>query len=360
MFAKEDKIAVFDIGSKNIKILTGYIKDKSISIENYEIIPTPENAIYDGKIVNKEKLIDTLTTVKVKSKDIRVVLSSNNIVLRNFDLPKMEYHEIKEAIKFEMSVLLPEQIDGYIVDANIIDEFSIDNEENIEIVMLKVQGVAIDRSIVNDYLDCFSQANYKINVLDIQSNCIFKLFSSENNYIMTKKGETIAEENLAIIDMGHEKTAVTFIEDRKILFHRFLDHGGKDITKVISQTLDLDLKTAEQWKHKNDFEFLFKESKNEVESILYNEINKIFHNITLDIYQVIEFFVSMSTKKKIDRILISGGSSLIPTIDTYIQQYVNVNTQIIDTLNNVNISKLKSPNDLSIIVNALGAFIRRR
>jgi len=359
LFGKENKITVFDIGSKNIKVLTGYVKDKIITIDDYEIIATPEHTISDGIIINKELTIKVLSTVKVKSKDIRIVISSNEMVLRTFDLPKMEIHEVKEAVKFEMSVLLPERIESYIVDASVIEEYLIENAENAEISMFKVQGVAIERKIVDDYLDCFSKAGYKINIIDIQSNCVIKLICSDHNYVMSKTEMPIADDNLAIIDIGHEKTAVTFVENRKIFLHRILNQGGKDITEVIEKILDLDPVKAEEWKHENDFAFLTKSSMDEVETMLYNGITNIFNVMNLEIYQVIEFFISMSKQKKLDHIIVLGGGSRIPGIDKYIGQYVNRNTEIIDGLHNIKFSQVNSPQDVSIIANALGAFIRR-
>ncbi|MFZ7120639.1 MAG: type IV pilus assembly protein PilM [Eubacteriaceae bacterium] len=359
MFRSNNMVTVFDFGSKNVKVITGQVKDKFIKIDDYQIIPTPEGSIVDGKIINKGDITELLTKIKMKSKNIRILLASSEIVLRTFELPVMDNDELKQAVKFEMSVLLPESVDEFIVDSNVLEVFTKKNEEDNEISMCKVQGVAVLREIINDYITCFAKAGYKVNVVDIQPNCVTKLFCNENNYIVADNEKNIDNDNFAIIDFGHEKTSITFIENRDVFLHRNLKLGGKDITKVISNILDLDFKRAEKWKHENDFYFLNKSKMNEIESMLYDEITKIYNDITLEIYQVIEFFISMSKLKKIDHIFIIGGGSLIPQIDDYIKKYTNINTEIIKKLNNIEIKNNTSENNVAILANTIGAIVRR-
>ena len=41
--------------------------------------------------------------------------------MRNFELPKMEESELKEAVKFEMEHLLPEAIENYVIDFTVLE-----------------------------------------------------------------------------------------------------------------------------------------------------------------------------------------------------------------------------------------------
>ncbi|NTW72388.1 MAG: type IV pilus assembly protein PilM [Eubacteriaceae bacterium] len=363
MFGNNNSVTVFDFGSKNSKMIQTHFKDKTIVVDFYEIVPTPEDAIKDGKIADYNKLVNIMTTMVKKAKgkgnDNRLVLSSSEVVIRSFDLPKMEYGDLKEAVKFEMAVLLPEKIEHYVVDCSVSEEFMKINDEGNEVKMYQVQAVAVSKRIVNDYLDAMNKVGAKISVVDVQSNCEIKLFTSGAKYFVDAQGNTADEKNVAIIDFGHQKTSVTILEDNKVFLHRVLHTGGRDLTKIISEALDLPLDEAENWKHNNDFAFLRKNAMNEVESILYDEITKVFHDITMEIYQVIEFFISMSKRKKLDSIYLIGGGSLIPGIGEYIQQYINVHTEVVSKLSNVNFSKLEKSSDLAFLSDCLGAAIRR-
>lgn len=349
MLARDNKITVIDFGAYNTKIMMGKVKDKIIHIDKYDIIPTPDFTIREGRIINKDSMVSFISKMKIRSKDIRIVLSSDDVVLRNFDFPKLDKDELMEAVKFEMSILLPEKVDKYIVDYYILDEFSKVNDDN-EVPMQKIQGVAISKSIVRNYINCFAKAGYKISIVDIQSNCVNKLFCSNENYIRTK-------DNIAILDIGHEKTTITFIEDRKVFMHRVLGGGSGDITKIISNILDIDKNSAEMWKRKNDFSFLISDLPNK--EPVAEEITKYCHDITQELYQIIEFFISMSVNKSLDEIYIIGGGALLPHIHQYIEKYINIRTQRIDMLEKIKFSTQESQDDISIITNSLGAFIRR-
>lgn len=359
LFAKDKLITVFDIGSNSIKVLTGYLKSKSIVINDYEIIPTPQNAMDEGIVKDKNALVEVLSKVKVKSKDIRVVLSSSEIVQRVFHLPKLDVDEVYQAVKLEMEVFLPEKIENYLINAIIIEEYMSQKEDNLGIPMYMVQGIAIERKIVIDYLECFAKSGHKVRVVDILSNSLKKLFCSENKYIKTKGYESLAHENFAIIDLGHEKIGMTLIEDQNIFLHRTSNQGGKEITQAISEVLGMGIEKAEEWKKKNDFSFTTKKAKNDQESILATRVNSAFYNMTIELFQRIEFFISMSKNKKCECILLTGGNSLIPVLKDYIETYTGIHTETIESFDNIEFNDLHCQSDISMLVNSMGAFIRK-
>ncbi|MBF7095753.1 pilus assembly protein PilM [Alkalibacter mobilis] len=361
MFGNKNNITVFDFGSKSTKVLYATVKDKSIHVEDYEIIGTPQGAIKDGKLNDVNSVVNMLSThlKRMKGNENRLLLASSEVVLRTFEMPKMGTKELKEAVKYEMSVLLPESLDHFVVDASIIDEYDRISEDGKEVKMNQLQGVAVNKKIVNDYLDFFNKHGGKISVVDVQSNAEIKLFTGNNPNISPKNdaGEDCGD--IAIIDFGHQKTGITILEDKKLFLHRTLHKGGFDITNIISETLDLPFDEAEKWKHTNDFEFLKKNSMNEVESILYDEISNVFHDITMEISQIIEFFISMSKQKKLDRIYLVGGGSLIPGFTDYIHRYVNIPVELVLDLDNVTFKNLRNPSHVALLADSIGAVIRR-
>ena len=326
LLSKEKQIVVFDIGSKNIKIVKGTYNDGIINVDNYDIISTSTPFIENGRVMDKAGLTKELSKLrlKVKSKDIRLLLSSKDIILRTFILPVMEREEIREAVKFEMSVFLPEEIEHYIIDGTAVREFKDENEDN---TMIEVQGVAIEKNIVTDYLDCFSKAGFKISVVDIQPNAILKLVCHESHYLRKKDGSSLEKQNISVIDIGNEKISLTFIENNSIFIHRTLNKGARDL-----------------------------DSKQQ----LQDGKNEIFFDIVTEINQLIEYFISMSKNKQLNYIAVLGGGSLVLDIAEHIEEIINIQTESIHSLHNVHFKDLKSPDHINLLANVIGAFIRRR
>ncbi|QSX08646.1 type IV pilus assembly protein PilM [Alkalibacter rhizosphaerae] len=361
MLGKKQSVTVFDFGSKNSKMVTATLRDREIQVEGYQILPTPDGAIDNGNVTDPEavgKMVDTFLK-HGKLGEARLLLSSSDVVIRTFDLPKMEMNELKEAVKYEMSVLLPDRMENYIVDSSLVDEFVRQNEDGEEVMMNTMQGVAVPKNMVYEYLEIFNRNNVEIEVVDVQSNALIKLVNGPVTCFDLRLPDGGEAKDIAIIDLGNQKTGITLLENQKLFLQRSLAVGGRDITKIISEALDMSMDEAEEWKRNNDFAFLRKEELNEVEKMLYDQITNVLYDITMEINQVLEFFISMSKQKKLDRIFLVGGGSCIPGVGEYIQRYTNIPTVWVDRLVNVAFKDLKSNNHVPFLVDAIGAVVRR-
>lgn len=354
VFRKENHTVVFDIGSSMIKVIEGFTEEEIINIKNYRIVPIPQNIVQDGKVADKKGLSEELSKLKIKGTDIRLLLSSKDIILRTFQLPKMELSEIRQAVKFEMSVLLPKEMENYIIDGVVIREYREACEEDKTLIMYEVQGVAVERKTIIDYLDCFSKAGLKINVVDVQPNAICKLLCHDNLYIRKMDGTALKNQNIAVLDMGYEKTSITFIEDKKIFIHKTLNKGGRDFTKAIAKDFHMSFQEAEEWKLGDPFSPMEKE---EFEGM--KEVNHLFLEIIRELIQLIGFFESISKDKRVSYILLLGGGSLMPICKKYIENALHIETEYLLNLHNIDIKELSSSNHISLLANAIGALIRR-
>lgn len=348
MFRRQDHTVVFDIGSSTIKVVEGYVKEEKVNIEYYCILPTPQNTVQEGRLVDKKSLSEELSKLKIKASDVRLLLSSKDIILRTFKLPKMDINEIRQAVKFEMSVLLPEDIEHYIIDGVVLREYKETSEEDTVYPMYEVQGVAIERKTVMDYVDCFLKAGIKISIVDIQPNAICKLLYHQSLYMGKIDEKLLKNQNIAIIDMGHDKTSITFIENKQIFIHKTMDKGGKDFSKAIAQDLHMSFDQAEVWKVENDF---FLKEK--------GEMNNLLLEIVGELTQLMEYFESMSKGQKISSALLLGGGFLMPICKKYIENRLHIKTDYFFTLYNMDIKEVRASNHMNYIANAIGSLIRR-
>ena len=354
VFRKESHTVVFDVGSSTIKIIKGYIKEEIINIEHYRIFPIPQGTVQEGKVVDKKGLSEELCKLKIKASDIRLLLSSKDIILRTFQLPKMELSEVRQAVKFEMSVLLPDEIENYIVDGVVMSEYKEASEEDQTLNMYEVQGIAVERKTVTDYVDCFSKAGFKINVVDVQPNAISKLLCHDHFYMRKMNGTVLKNQNIAVLDIGYEKTSITFIEDKKIFIYKILNKGGRDFTKAIAKDFHMSFQEAEEWKLDNPFSSMEKEEFKGKE-----EVNNLLLEIIQELTQLMEFFESMCKDKRIDYILLLGGGSLMPICKKYIESALQVETECFFALHSICIKELHPANHITLLANAIGALVRR-
>lgn len=355
---KNDQIISFDIGSSNMKVLVGNSKDGQIFIERYDIIPIPEDTIFDGKIYHRSKLAEILKKYmkeyKIKTKNIWVTISSSETILRSFELPRMKDKELKQAIKYEIEYLLPETIDNYVVDFNILQEYQIESQEE-QVDFLKVQAVALPKSIAMTYLETFEKAGLKILVIDIQPNNMAKLFGGRKKLIKPFKDQETIDQNIAIIDIGNQNTSITVLECDKVFLNRVIHKGGANITRLICETYEMDFNRAEEWKKNNDI--LNQDINKELSSVLEEYIKELI----VEINKILDFFISRSKEKKLDRIYLIGGSAKIKNIDRYFQNYTHINTALGNDYKNINfrIEDKSFKEDMLYLCNNIGILLRK-
>ena len=67
---KSKSVLSIDLGSSSIKLVEGKFNKNKLSLNKLIQIPTPENCIADGRIINLQVIIDTLDFV-IKENSIR-------------------------------------------------------------------------------------------------------------------------------------------------------------------------------------------------------------------------------------------------------------------------------------------------
>lgn len=349
----------FDFGSKNIKIAIGSNKDKHLCLEYYEIIPCPKDAVVDGKIYEKSKISEILKQFvkrnKIKKQKIMLSISSGETILRTFNLPKMEERELKGAVKFELEHLLPESIDSYVIDFNVLEEYQREIEDGEKISMIKVQIAALPKSIVVDYLTNFKKAGLKIDIIDIQSNGIARLFGREEKYNNSFKGQEILNKNIAVIDLGNQKTTITIVESGKVFLSRVIYKGGRDITDIIARTLKGDMEEAEKWKISHNF--LTEDSHVEI----YSALRYYLEDFMMEFRNIIDYFVSRGIEKRLDGIYLIGGGAKAQGICQYFKNYTNIDTKLRNCDENIYVKTNKKifHEDFLYLCDIIGILSRR-
>lgn len=357
---KNKQSIIFDFGSKETKIIIGSSKDNHIFIRDYAIVPTPPEAVFNGRIYSKTEIGDLIKDYikdkPIKKLNMMVSISSGDLILRNFDVPNMEESELRTAVKFELENLLPEPIDNYVMDFTILEEYKDTSDDGEEVSMLKVQTAALPKYIVEAYLLTFQKAGIGIDIVDIQSNSVAKLFGGRKKLIKDFEDEETIDKNIAIIDLGYQKTSITIMEYGKVFLNRTINIGGFEITKTIGDILDMDLAEAERLKVSQDYSGIESSAIEEIQ----NTIDRLNQEIIMEINKIIEYFISRSIQKKLDRVYLIGGGAKAKGIVELFEKELNIVTKLGNDYRNieVNTDETKFSEDLLYLCNSLGILLR--
>lgn len=341
-----------DIGTKNIKIIVGQEKKDSLVINSAFNIKTPVQAYEDGKILNKNliaKVIEnTLKENKIKDKEVIFSIKSSEIITRELIFPKIKDNELKSMIHLEIEQYLPINLNDYVLESKIIEEFHNGTEKNLRIMV-----AAIPKNMVMEYLNLLDMLNLKGIALDFQANSISKLLEKD---LIINEEEYSIKKTIAIIDMGHENSNVILIKNGIIRFNRLIKQGGSDIDIHMANIFNMDMEEAERRKIQYNTS-----EKNSLKSTI--ELKRIM-DYTSDkwieeIKRIFRFYESRHRENKVDEIFIFGGSSFITDLEKNMTNELKINTKRIKNINKLQIAKEFSSIDISKYLNSIGALIRR-
>ncbi len=360
------KVLSLDIGSKNTKIVLGTQNRKNVIIEKAITMPTPVGCYHDGNILEitkfESEISDVLQAENIKCKNIIITTKSTLIITRDIEIPVAKKEDMDSIIKFQMERYLPIKFDDYIMQYKILEEFE---DENVK--QAKITVVVYPKTMIEGYYNLVKELNGNAVALDISSNSINKLFIED---IKVNDENYSLEDTVVVIDLGYDFTNVNIISDGNVQLTRIINYGGSHIDIDIAKQLSVSEEEAENKKLEECN--LESESLSDMQSSMVNDIAKAqVRNWINEIEKLINYYKNKEQGNKIDKVYIYGGSSSLKGIEKFIENAMNLPVSQIQSLSNVNCSKINEANvhsskidparideELSKYLNAIGAIIR--
>ena len=348
--AKEKAKLVLSIefGNNSIKFVEGKFQKGKLYINKTFQAPTPEGTVSDGKITNKQLVVETLKFLiqqnNIKAKDVIFTTNSSSIINREIVIPKVKLDEMETVIRYEIQQYLPINLDEYIIQFIVLDEVNDGKDEK-----LKVSVTSFPQKIAAEYYNIINDLDLNPYVLDVEYNSINKLV----DYCGFLEEQEDRQGSIAFIDMGAAYISVTIFKNKKLDFTRMIKVGGDDIDYALSQRLNVSIKSAETIKIR-DVELLDSENVNENAPIIKDIINQILDELD----RILRFYNNKSDIK-VSNIFIYGGIAKIKGINKYMEERFNIPVEKIEYFKNIEYTSQENIDDnISQYLNAIGAIIR--
>jgi type IV pilus assembly protein PilM len=315
-FSKNKPILGVDIGTANIKIAQISHNEKPI-LDTYGIVNVPYQL--GGK--NDEAAINQMAGIlrtlisKAGVTTKRCVISFPNsaVFTSVIQLPKMDEKDLNSAVEFEAKKYVPLALSEIDLSWTIVSNGS-PEENNLQVLL-----TAVPKQITQNYMKVFNLAGLEPEVGEIEGLALIRALIGNDT------------ENCVIIDIGARATGLNVIENGFLRLSRNLNVGGDTITSKISQSLNISMFRAEQFK--KDFgvsnSTFIPETIKPVLSIIKSEVKQL-----LTIYQ--------SHNAKVDKIILAGGGANLPGIAGFFEDF-KINVQLGDPLKTVSFSQSLTP-----------------
>jgi len=307
LFFKRESCLGIDIGSSSIKIVElknegGKVKlltygfsesFNDLDQASHQEISAIINKICKEAGVTSRKAVSALPTFSVFSSIINLAGVSKK------DLPS--------AINWEAKKVIPLPLEEMILDWKKISNVGegeagqAGDKDNTKILL-----TGAPRTLVKKYIEIFKNA--QINLLSLETETfalIRSLLGNDKSTVM-------------IVEIGAKTSSFNIIDQNIPILNRSIDIGGWTITRAISNNLNIGLERAEQFKYDLGISSI-DSADNTIPKTIMESISPIINEIkyALNLFQ-------NKSNKKVDKIILSGGSALLINFTSYLSKILNI------------------------------------
>ena len=288
----------------------------------------------------------------MKSRGIRpaplmLALSGQVVFPRFVRLPAVGRDKLLQMVQYEVEQNVPFPINEIVWNHQFIGDDS-SGEQCAMIVAAKVDNV-------REITDCVVAAGLEPEVVDVAPMALYNCLRYNSGNL---SGCSV------LLDIGARSTNLIFVEDEKI-YSRCIPVAGNAITQDLAKSFNISFQEAEALKREQAFVSLGGVYASEDERS--ERISKIVRNVVTrlhaEISRSINFYRSQQGGSAPVRVLLTGGSAVLPHLDTFFREKLQVEVSYLNPFTNVAVSsrinREKAGVDAFVLAETVGLALRR-
>lgn len=338
-----------DISESSLRLIQVAKSGKKYNIISQNEISLPTGIIENSYIKdsqslanNIKKLVATAKGKKIKTSYVITVLPESKTFIKLINVYITDTENIPQALAQEMTKHIPFSLNEIYFDWQIIGKFKPNSENKVLIGAAPIETV-------DSYVHTIKDAGFIPLAIEIEASAITRAIFPLND-------STKVDEGRIIIDLGASRSSFIVYHENLVHFTMSLPVSGKDITKNISEKLQIDYNKAEEAKVLCGLDE--EKCSGALRKVLVDNINNLIKKIEEAVYFYEE---SVQNKSSIKSIILVGGGSQLIGLDAILSEKFQIPILLANPLCNISqqeksagISKKK----LSSFATAIGLALR--
>lgn len=365
---KEQSYLGFDIGTASLKVVELQNDHGRPKLLTYGYMDEGNDIIRSDTEDAKNKIIKAIKLLTEKSRTVSskviAALPSYTVFTSIIHLPMMnKREELASAVRWEAKKFVPMPIEEMVLDWKILSDStekkspqkiaassevsesspnSNENDQEVEQTSVykdengsplqRIMITAAPKNLVDRYVEIFKTAGFSLMSLETESLALERsLVGRDRNPIL-------------IIDIGASATTILVVEKSVPLINRSIDVGGANMTSAIAESLGMNLERAEQLKR--DIGIKTPESGGD---IVYPAKLEAMVNALMNEVQYVLNLYQHQSDEKIEKIILTGGSSFLPNLSEALTQRFGIKAYIGDPW-----ARVITPEELKDVLKEIG------
>ncbi|MEZ5290321.1 MAG: type IV pilus assembly protein PilM [Vicinamibacterales bacterium] len=318
LFSRTKPVVGLDIGSSGVKAIELKKSGKGFKVTAIGVEPLPPDSIVDGAIIDAGVVTDAvrrlLQSPRFKAKDVVASLSGSSVIVKKISLPVMTDADLAESIHWEAEQYIPFDIQDVNLDYQILTPPA-ERQGTMDVML-----VAAKKDKIADYTGVVSAVGKSAVVVDVDAFALQNAF--EANY-PEDHGKVVA-----LVNAGASAININLVSGGTSLFTRDVGIGGNTFTEAVQKELGLPFDGAEDAKRGLPVEGVRHEDVGPV-------LQAVMENVLLEIERTFDFFKATAASDHIDKVMVSGGTSLVEHFSGALRERLGTEVDRFDPFRNV-------------------------
>ena len=345
-----DRILALNVGASKVVLAEFLVKSgRPPELMNYgtgDLGVDPDNEASSGPQI-VAAIREIMKSRGIRPAPLMLSLSGQVVFPRFVKLPAVGREKLLQMIQYEVEQNVPFPIDEIVWNYQFIGDDS-SGEQSAMIVAAKIDNV---REITN----CVVAAGLEPEIVDVAPMALYNCLRYNYNDL---SGCTV------LLDIGARSTNLVFVEDEKI-YSRCIPVAGNTITQELAKSFQVSFREADEMKRQHGFVSLGGVYASEDERA--ERISKIVRNVVTrlhaEISRSVNFYRSQQGGTAPVRVFLTGGSAVMPHLDTFFREKLQVEVAYLNPFINVGLSNRinheKAGVDAFVLAETVGLALRR-
>jgi type IV pilus assembly protein PilM len=326
-----------DIGSTAVRLVELHGTGTPKALVKYSYMPIDSKIALSDSKADQQRLAQAIAQLvsqaKVSTRNVAVGIPSGRVFTTVADVDRLPGGELSKAIRYQADALIPTPLNESKIDWAILGDSPADKTK-VELLLSSVPN-----KFVEDRLDMLEAIGLNVIAFEPDNLALARAMSA---------GDSPAPQ--MIIDVGFKGTDLVIIANGAPKLTRSIPTGMEAIIRSALQNLNVDEKQAEQFVTK------FGLSKDKLEGQVYQAIIGTVDILTSEVEKSIKFYQTRYPDSKLERIIVTGGASVLPEFPLYFANKFGLNVEIGNAWRNVQFAADRQ-NELLAISNQFGVAV---
>lgn len=311
-----------DLGSNTFKLA----ELKLVSQDKYAVVAmgTVPAPVGDGQLAAQLAKSDVIKKLlkdsKAASRQAVISLPESLVYTRVIEMPFLAEPELSQAIKWQAEQYVPVPLSDVVLKHQVItrpEEGEVSTESKMTVLL-----IAAPNKVLNDQISLVEKAGLEVVAVETEILSVARAIVGTDIYSPTT----------LLVHLGAETTTFSILSRGDLALTQSISSGGTAIARSIAAELGLELNQAEEYKKSYGLD----ESK--LEGKVVKAIKPIAELIVSEIKRVLAFHETHGNNDPVKRVVLSGGTAMIPGLVQYFAESLALEVQIGNPFLNINLT----------------------